>query len=60
MPEKNRFRSQGHFPEKRSKETAEVHNVKFPMRMKLMNKAKTMKKGGIVKMFHDFLEKRRF
>ena len=30
------------------------------MRMKLMNKAKTMKKGGIVKMFHDFFEKRRF
>ena len=60
MPEKNRFRSQGNFPEKRSKGTMEVNNIKFPMRMKLMNKAMTKKKGGMVKMSHDFFEKRRF
>ena len=64
MSENPGLRKQHFYPQKRSKSIEELHNVKFPMRMKLINKTTdktTARKNGMVlRMFHDFLEKRGF
>ena len=60
MSENPGLRKQHFYPQKRSKSIEELHNVKFPMRMKLINKTTAQKNGMVVREFRDFLEKRGF
>lgn len=60
MSENPGLRNQHFHPEKRSKSIEELHNVKFPMRMKLNIKSTTRKNGMVVRNFREFLEKRGF
>ena len=60
MSENPGLRNQHFHRQKRSKSIEELHNVKFPMRMKLNIKTKARKNGMVVKNFREFLEKRGF
>ena len=60
MSENLGLRNKHFYPQKRSKSFEELHNVKFPMRMKLNIKSTTRKNGMVVRNFREFLEKRGF
>ena len=60
MSENHWLRNQHFHPEKRSKSIEELHNVKFPMRMKLNVRTTTRKNGMVVRNFREFLENRGF
>ena len=60
MSENLGLRNKHFYPQKRSKSFEELHNVKFPMRMKLINEPTGRKNGIVLRKFRDFLKKRGF